>query len=88
MVETGSIISKPSDRVQTNSDGGVLYNKLTDHIKRLVADGKLEDLGDTCRTLVKIPFNSVSGAAAFITGRSINGWDFFSDINELRNDSI
>ena len=87
MIEAGAIIHKPKDNLKNWSDDGKLYRKLTTDINNLIKDGKIENLGVICRTLVKLPFASVSGAAAFISGRSENGWVFFKDIEELRKES-
>lgn len=78
------MIQKPKEALKGWSDGGKLYQRLTKGIDTLISDGKVEDLGDTCRTLVKLPFSSVSSAAKFISGAAQNGWVFFKDIQELR----
>ena len=85
VVEEGSIVHKPKEALKNWSDEGRLYQRLTNVINSLIDDNKLEDLGDTCRTLVKLPFSSVSSAAAFISGAAQNGWIFFNDIQELRH---
>jgi hypothetical protein len=85
IVESGSIIKKPKDNLKTWSDEGKLYNKLTTDIERLIKEDKIEDLGEICRTRVKLTFPSVSSAASFISGASQNGWVFFKDIQELKH---
>lgn len=86
VVEEGSIIKKPKDSVKNWSDEGRFYQRLTSEIDRLIKDGKIENQGETCRTLVKLPFTSASAAASFISGASQNGWAFFKDIEELRRE--
>lgn len=84
-MEAESVVHRPKEALKNWSDEGRLYDRLTNDINSLIADQKLEDLGDTCRTLVKLPFSSVSAAAAFISGAAQNGWSFFKDIQELRH---
>lgn len=84
VVEADSIINKPKERLKTWRDDGKFYDKLNNRIVRLLKEEKLEDLGDSCRTLVKITFSSPSAAAELISGTAQNGWEFFKDIEELR----
>lgn len=84
VVEKGSIINKPKVRLKSWNDEGKFYDKLDNRINRLLDEKKLEDLGDSCKTLVKIPFSSPSAAAELISGTAYSGWEFFKDIEELR----
>ena len=86
VVEEGSLIQKPKEGLKNWSDEGRLYQKLTKDINLMIAKGIIENLGDTYKTLVKVPFPSVSAAAGFISGTAQNGWTFFKDIQELRNE--
>jgi hypothetical protein len=87
VVEAGSVLHKPKEALKNWSDEGRLYQRLTEGINSLIAEGKIEDLGDSCRTLIKLPFSSVSSAASFISGAAQNGWTFFKDIQELRHEA-
>lgn len=86
IVEIGSTIFKPKESMHGWSDGGKFYSKLYSHLKNLLEEKKLAELNDNYKTLVRIPFASVSGAAEFISGASVNGWDFFDGISELKEE--
>lgn len=86
VVEEGSVVHKPKEALKNWSDEGRLYQRLINDINSLISDGKIENMGDTCRTLVKLPYSSVSSAASFISGAAQNGWIFFKDIQELRHE--
>ena len=86
IVEQGSVVFKPKEKMRNYSDEGRLFERLSSDINALIAEGKLEDMGDRCKTLVKISFPSVSSAASFISGAPQNGWAFFNNIQELRTE--
>lgn len=86
IVEKDSIILRPKPKLKTWSDNGKLYEKLNERIDQLLSDSKLESIDQvTYRTLVKIPFSSVSGAAQFISGSAQNGWTFFEGVIEVKH---
>ena len=65
-------------------DGGKLYRKIVEEQSEYEESGLLEDMGDKYKVLSEIPFKSPSGAGIFVAGASVNGWDFFTNIQELK----
>lgn len=79
-----SIINKPRKEMLNWSDGGKLYRKIVEEQSEYEESGLLEDIGDKYRVLSEIPFKSPSGAGIIVSGASVNGWEFFKNIKELR----
>lgn len=85
IVEKNSFIKPPNESLREWYDQGKKYNFFKERIETLLKEEKIESQGNRYRTLVKMPFTSVSAAAEFISSSSENGWDFFRGIKELRN---
>lgn len=79
-----SIINKPIKEMLNWSDGGKLYRRIIKEQSEYEESGLLEDIGDKYKVLSEIPFKSPSGAGTIISGTSVNGWDFFKNIKELK----
>lgn len=79
-----SIINKPRKELLNWSDGGKLYRRLIKDQSEYEESGLLEDMGDKYKVLSEIPFKTPSRAGAFVSGTSVNGWEFFKNIKELR----
>lgn len=80
----GSIINKPRKEMLNWSDDGKLYRRIVKEQSEYEEKGLLKDIGDKYKVLEEIPFKSPSRAGVFVSGTSVNGWEFFKDIKELR----
>lgn len=80
----GSILNKPRKEMLNWSDDGKLYRKIIKEQSEYKESGLLEDIGDKYKVLSEIPFKSPSGAGTIISGTSVNGWEFFKNIKELK----
>lgn len=80
----GSILNKPKKEMLNWSDDGKLYRRIIKEQSEYEKSGLLEDIGDKYKALSEIPFKSPSGAGIIVSGVSVNGWEFFKDIKELR----
>lgn len=79
-----SIVHKPKKRMLNWSDGGNLYRILVKEQREYEESGLLEDMGDKYKVLSEIPFKNPSAAGKVVSGTSVNGWDFFTNIQELK----
>ncbi len=81
----GSHIAYPnleSKQWQNNQTG---YDNRMTQIKQFIEQGKLEQIEDSkAKLLMNINFKSPSGAGDFVTGNSVNGWDFWQGLKHDR----
>lgn len=77
VLKKGSIIRKPHEDMLTWADNGVLYRKLNNQGEKFLREGYLLDNGKTYVLIKDLEFSSPSGAAAFLSGTSKNGWTMF-----------
>lgn len=80
----GSIISRPIESAQNWSDKGAFYNRYTNYIEEFLKEEKIKPFADKYKLLMNLTFSSPSAVASLISGYSENGWEFFKDLEKLR----
>ncbi len=82
-LQEGSQLTKPKESVKKYSDSGALYDRLNKTISDLVDSGLVD--AETLVAKQEIEVKSISRAASLVCGRSVNGWEYFVNSQELRN---
>ncbi len=61
------------------------YDNRMTQIKQFIEQSKLEQVEDSkAKLLMNIHFKSPLGAGDFVTGNSVNGWDFWQNLKHDR----
>ena len=86
VLQANSIIVTPSEHTKDFKDGGTFYYRTLQRYVQLIESNKAIKLDDNSAKLVDdVQFNSPSMPAELCSGRSQNGWMFWSGLNEKRN---
>ncbi len=87
ILKKGSCIKRPIDSSK-NWKSDRFYKKNNRIIDSYLKDEKIKEDGDSFILTVDIAYNSPSAPGSLITGRNTNGWKFFKDLNDLRENEL
>ena len=84
ILEKGSKLRRPPE-ISKNWKSDRHYCRFNNLMDNCIKDGKVAEKEGEITTLVKLTFNAPSTIASLVSGYPENGWVFFKDLNELRN---
>lgn len=78
----GTKLSRPNENAKKYSDNGSFYNRYFKQIENLLETSVIDSNLVTTKDL---EFQNPSRIASLIAGVPLNGWEYFIDLNELRD---
>ena len=84
ILEKGSKLRRVSE-ISKNWKSDRHYCRFNNLMDNYIKDGQVVEKDGEITTLVKLTFNAPSTIVNLVFGHSENGWVFFKDFNELRN---